>query len=41
LVEAVAAVEIAVLGSEASAEVLPRVLALGNEPCAMLTKLIR
>jgi four helix bundle protein len=41
LVEAVAAVEIAVLGNEASAEVLPRVLGLGNELCAMLTKLIR
>jgi len=41
LVEAVAAVEIAVLGGAANAEVLPRVLALGNELCAMLTKLIR
>jgi hypothetical protein len=41
LVEAVAAVEIAVSGSEASAEALARVLGLGNEICAMLTKLIR
>jgi four helix bundle protein len=41
LVEAVAAVEIAVLGNEASAAVLPRILGLGNQLCAMLTKLIR
>jgi len=40
-VEAVAATEIAVRGGDACAEVLPRVLALGNELYAMLTKLIR
>ena len=40
-VEAVAATEIAVLGGEACAEVLPRVLELGSELYAMLTKLIR
>jgi len=40
-VEAVAAAEIAVLGGDACAEALPRVLALGNELYAMLTKLIR
>ena len=40
-VEAVAAAEIAVLGGEASAEALPRVLELGGELYAMLTKLIR
>ena len=41
MVEAVAATEIAALSGDACAEVLPRVLALGNELYAMLTKLIR
>jgi four helix bundle protein len=41
VVEAVAATEIAVLGADASAEALPRVLGLGNKLYAMLTKLIR
>jgi four helix bundle protein len=41
MVEAVAATEIAALSGEANLEVLPRVVALGNELCAMLTKLIR
>jgi hypothetical protein len=40
-VEAVAATEIAVLGGEGSAELLPRVLELGSKLYAMLTKLIR
>ena len=39
--EAVAAIEIAALSGEASREAVPRVVALGNELCAMLTKLIR
>jgi four helix bundle protein len=41
LVEAVAAIEIAVLSGEACRELLPRVVALGNELYAMLTRLIR
>ena len=41
MVEAVAAIEIAALSGEASREAVPRVVALGNELCAMLTKLIR
>ena len=40
-VEAVTATEIAVLGGDASAEALPRVIQLGNEAYAMLTKLVR
>ena len=40
-VVAVAAAETAVMGGDACAEVLPRVLALGNKLYAMLTKLIR
>ena len=40
-VEAVAAVEIASLNGEARCELVPRVVALGNELYAMLTKLIR
>jgi four helix bundle protein len=40
-IEAVAAVEIAVQGGEARAESGARVVALGNELYAMLTKLIR
>jgi len=40
-VEAVAAAEIAILGGDARAEALPRVLALGNALYAMLTKLVR
>jgi four helix bundle protein len=41
MVEAVAATEIASLSGEARREVVPRVVALGNELYAMLTKLIR
>lgn len=41
MVEAVAATEIAVLSGDARGEAMPRMLALGNELCAMLTKLIR
>jgi four helix bundle protein len=41
MVEAVAAVEIAALTGEARHQVVPQVVALGNELCAMLTKLIR
>ena len=41
MVEAVAAIEIASLTGEARHEVVPRVVALGNELYAMLTKLIR
>jgi len=41
MVEAVAATEIAALSGEARCEVVWRVIALGNELYAMLTKLIR
>jgi hypothetical protein len=41
MVEAVAAVEIAALTGEACNQVVPPVVALGNELYAMLTKLIR
>jgi four helix bundle protein len=41
MVEAVAATEIAALSGEACRELVPRVVALGNELYAMLTKLIR
>ena len=41
MVEAVAATEIAALSGEANQQVVPRVVALGNELCAMLTRLIR
>lgn len=40
LVEAVAATEIAALSGEACSSAMPRVIALGNQLYAMLTKLI-
>jgi four helix bundle protein len=40
-IEAIAAVEIAVMCGRAKREELPRVLQLGNQLNAMLTKLIR
>jgi four helix bundle protein len=41
LVEAIAAVEIAVMCGQARREALPQIVALGNRLHAMLTKLIR